>query len=132
MRGQQSAEAVQGRLGSGNGIKSPKSGILTRNCTKDSLSATNRITVCEPPLENQPRKPLDRPWQKRYARQPPRWDNMHSSIIHHAILLVLISPLFIVAGTVLTPLRGRASLVVPLMLLLLGAAGLFIGVQQAA
>ena len=61
-----------------------------------------------------------------------RWDNMHSSIIHHAILLVLISPLFIVAGTVLTPLRGRASLVVPLMLLLLGAAGLFIGVQQAA
>ncbi len=34
--------------------------------------STNRITACALEFENYPCKPLDQPWQERYARQPPR------------------------------------------------------------
>jgi hypothetical protein len=36
------------------------------------LQAANRITACAPQFDNQPCKPLDRPWRERYARQVPR------------------------------------------------------------
>jgi hypothetical protein len=57
---------------------------------------------------------------------------MHHSIIHLAILFALISPFFIVIGGFLTPARGRASLVVALMLFLLGTASLFFVIHQVA
>ena len=57
---------------------------------------------------------------------------MHHSIIHFAILLALISPFFIVIGGFLTPARGRASLAVVFMLLLLGTASVFFIIRQVA
>jgi hypothetical protein len=60
------------------------------------------------------------------------WEIMHHSIIHLAILFALISPFFIVIGGFLTPARGRASLVVALMLFLLGTASLFFVIHQVA
>ena len=71
VRGQQSAEAVQGRLGSGNGIKRPKRGVLPENYTEDSLSATNWITALRAIAKNQPCKPLESALAKPYARQTP-------------------------------------------------------------
>lgn len=57
---------------------------------------------------------------------------MKPSMIHFAFLLALTIPFFILVGAVLTPLRGRASLVVALMLFLLGTAGLFLVMQGIA
>ena len=58
-------------------------------------------------------------------------DIMHPSMIHFAILLLLFSPLFIVVGGVLTPLRGRASLAIVFMLLLLGTASVLVAMDKS-
>ena len=57
---------------------------------------------------------------------------MQPSILHFAILLALTSSLFIVVGGFLIPARGRATLVVALMLFLLGTASLFFIIHQGA
>jgi hypothetical protein len=56
----------------------------------------------------------------------PTWLIMHHPPIHFAFLLILIGPLLIVVGAVLTPARGRGYLAVAIVLLLVGAAGLFL------
>lgn len=56
---------------------------------------------------------------------------MHPSMIHFVMLLLLTSPLFIVVGAVPTPLRGRATLAVLLMLFLLGTAGVLLAMDRS-
>ena len=59
----------------------------------------------------------------------PSWDALHPLIIHFPIALLLIAPIFIVVGAVLTPAKGRAYLVAAMVLLLVGTATIFVAVQ---
>lgn len=59
----------------------------------------------------------------------PTWDSLHPLIIHFPIVLLLVSPLFVLIGAVLTPLKGRPYMVAALILLLLGTGSLFLAVQ---
>ncbi len=59
----------------------------------------------------------------------PSWDALHPLIIHFPIALLLIAPIFIVVGAVLTPAKGRAYLVAAMVLLLVGTGAIFVAVQ---
>ncbi len=59
----------------------------------------------------------------------PSWDALHPLIIHFPIALLLIAPIFIVIGAVLTPAKGRSYLVAALVLLLVGTAAIFVAVE---
>jgi hypothetical protein len=56
---------------------------------------------------------------------------MYPSMIHFVMLLLLTSPLFIVVGAILTPLKGRATLAAVLMLFLLGTAGVLLAMDRS-
>jgi uncharacterized membrane protein len=56
----------------------------------------------------------------------PAWDALHPLIIHFPIVLLLVSPLFIVISATLPPPRGRPYMMTAIVLLLLGTASLFI------
>jgi uncharacterized membrane protein len=56
----------------------------------------------------------------------PTWDSLHPLIIHFPIVLLLLSPLFILISAILRPPAGRPYLVVALILLLMGTTSLFI------
>ena len=58
----------------------------------------------------------------------PSWDALHPLIIHFPVALLLIAPLFIVAGAVLTPVKGRPYLIGAMVLLLVGTAAIFVAV----
>jgi len=64
----------------------------------------------------------------------PPWDSMHVLIVHFPVALLLLSPVFIVIGAVLTPPKGRPYMMAALITLLLGTASLFVAVStgQAA
>lgn len=55
----------------------------------------------------------------------PTWDSLHPLIIHFPIVLLLLSPLFILVSTVLSPQKGRPYMFVAVFLLLLGTGSLF-------
>ena len=59
----------------------------------------------------------------------PSWDALHPLIIHFPIALLLIAPIFIVVGAVLTPAKGRSYLIAAMVLLLVGTASIFVAVQ---
>jgi uncharacterized membrane protein len=59
----------------------------------------------------------------------PSWDALHPLIIHFPIALLLIAPIFIVVGAVLTPAKGRAYLIAAMVLLLVGTVAIFVAVQ---
>ena len=59
----------------------------------------------------------------------PSWDALHPLIIHFPIALLLIAPIFIVVGAVLTPAKGRSYLIAAMVLLLVGTAAIFIAVE---
>ena len=59
----------------------------------------------------------------------PSWDALHPLIIHFPIALLLIAPIFIVVGAVLTPAKGRAYLIAAMVLLLVGTAAIFVAVE---
>lgn len=59
----------------------------------------------------------------------PSWDGLHPLIIHFPIALLLIVPVFIGVGAVLTPTKGRSSLIAAMVLLLAGTAATFIAVE---
>jgi uncharacterized membrane protein len=59
----------------------------------------------------------------------PSWDALHPLIIHFPIALLLIAPIFIVVGAVLTPTKGRSYLIAALVLLLVGTAAIFMAVE---
>jgi uncharacterized membrane protein len=59
----------------------------------------------------------------------PSWDALHPLIIHFPIALLLIAPIFIIVGAVLTPAKGRSYLIAAMVLLLVGTAAIFVAVQ---
>jgi uncharacterized membrane protein len=59
----------------------------------------------------------------------PSWDALHPLIIHFPIALLLIAPIFIVVGAVLTPAKGRSYLIAAMVLLLVGTVAIFVAVQ---
>lgn len=59
----------------------------------------------------------------------PTWDSLHPLIIHFPIVLLIMSPLFILIGAAMAPLRGRPYMVTALILLLLGTGSMFLAVQ---
>lgn len=56
----------------------------------------------------------------------PPWDGLHPLIIHFPIVLLLLSPLFIVISAALPPPKGRPFMMTAIFLLLLGTTSLFI------
>ena len=56
----------------------------------------------------------------------PSWDSLHPMIIHFPIVLLLLSPLFILASAVMAPRRSKPYMVSGLLILLLGTGTLFI------
>lgn len=56
------------------------------------------------------------------------WQSVHPMIVHFAIAFLLTAPLFVLIGAVLTPPRGRPFMLSALILLSLGAAGLFFAI----
>lgn len=59
----------------------------------------------------------------------PTWDGLHPLIIHFPIALLLIAPIFIAVGAVLTPAKGRPYLIAATVLLLAGTASIFVAVE---
>ncbi|KAA6461914.1 hypothetical protein DYQ86_09725 [Acidobacteria bacterium AB60] len=59
----------------------------------------------------------------------PDWASLHPAIIHFPIVLLLMSPIWILISVLLTPARGRAYLYAGLVLLLAGTASLFVAVE---
>ena len=59
----------------------------------------------------------------------PSWDGLHPLIIHFPIALLLIAPIFVVAGAALPPSKGRPYLIAAMVLLLAGTASIFIAVE---
>jgi len=60
----------------------------------------------------------------------PSWDALHPLVIHFPIALLLVAPVFIVVGAVLTPAKGRSYLMAAMVLLLVGTAAIFVAVQS--
>lgn len=58
----------------------------------------------------------------------PTWDSLHPLIIHYPIVLLLLSPLFIIISAALSPPRGRPYMVAALIILLLGTGSLYLAV----
>jgi uncharacterized membrane protein len=58
----------------------------------------------------------------------PSWDALHPLIIHFPIALLLIAPLFIIAGAIVQPAKGRPYHIAGLALMLLGTASVFVAV----
>ncbi|MGA8043967.1 MAG: DUF2231 domain-containing protein [Terracidiphilus sp.] len=56
----------------------------------------------------------------------PPWDALHPLVIHFPIALLLLSPLFILIGSVLAPPKGQPYRIAGLIILMLGTIGLFV------
>ncbi len=59
----------------------------------------------------------------------PSWDALHPLIIHFPIALLLMAPIFVVVGAILSPARGRPYLIAAMVLLLAGTASIYVAVQ---
>lgn len=64
----------------------------------------------------------------------PTWDSLHPLIIHFPIVLLLLSPLFILIGAVLPTPKGKPYMIAALIVLLLGTISIFVSTStgQAA
>lgn len=58
----------------------------------------------------------------------PEWESLHPVVNHMAVVLLLITPLFIVIGAALSPARGRSWLLAGLFLLALGTGVLLVAI----
>ena len=58
----------------------------------------------------------------------PNWSELHPLVIHFPIALLLVAPLFIIAGILMNPLKGRPFLIVALSLMLMGTVGTMLAV----
>ena len=59
----------------------------------------------------------------------PAWDSLHPLVIHMPIGLLLVVPLLILLGALLSPSRGRPFLMVGLLLMFLGTASIYVAVE---
>ncbi len=58
----------------------------------------------------------------------PNWSELHPLVIHFPIALLLVTPLFIIAGVLMNPQKGRPFLIAAFSLMLLGTAGTFLAI----
>jgi uncharacterized membrane protein len=58
----------------------------------------------------------------------PSWNELHPLVIHFPIALLLVAPLFIVIGIIVSPQKSRPFLIAALVLMLLGTAGAFLAI----
>jgi uncharacterized membrane protein len=58
----------------------------------------------------------------------PNWTELHPLVIHFPIALLLVAPLFIIAGIVMNPSKGRPFFVTALSLMVLGTVGTVVAV----
>ena len=56
----------------------------------------------------------------------PPWDSLHPLVIHFPIVLLLLSPVFIVVSAILSPPKGRPYLIAALAILFMGTVSLFV------
>ena len=56
----------------------------------------------------------------------PPWDSLHPLIIHFPIVLLLLSPLFVLISAALRPPKGQPYMVAALIVLVLGTGSMFI------
>jgi uncharacterized membrane protein len=61
--------------------------------------------------------------------QIPGWESLHPLVIHFPIVLLLLSPVFVLIGSLVSPLRGRPYMIVGLVLLLAGTGSLFLATE---
>jgi uncharacterized membrane protein len=59
----------------------------------------------------------------------PNWQELHAIVIHFAIVLLLLAPLFVLLGAVLRSERSRMFLISALIFMLLGSASLSVATQ---
>ncbi len=55
----------------------------------------------------------------------PTWESLHPLVIHFPIVLLLLTPLFVLISAVLRPQKGRPYMTMALIVLLLGTFSLF-------
>jgi len=58
----------------------------------------------------------------------PTWDSLHPLVVHLPIGLLLVAPVFILLGALLSPARGKPYLVAAWVLMLLGTLSTFVAV----
>jgi uncharacterized membrane protein len=58
----------------------------------------------------------------------PSWSELHPLVIHFPIALLLVAPLFIIAGILMNPQNGRPFLMTALALMVLGTVGTVVAV----
>ena len=59
----------------------------------------------------------------------PTWDGLHPLIIHFPIGLLLVAPLLVLIGALMSPKKGRTMLLAALIMMLLGTVSVFIALQ---
>jgi uncharacterized membrane protein len=59
----------------------------------------------------------------------PAWESLHPLVVHFPIVLLFVSPVFVLVSTVLPPLKGRPYLIAGLALLLAGTASLYVAAE---
>lgn len=59
----------------------------------------------------------------------PAWESLHPLVVHFPIVLLLVSPVFVLVSAVLPPLKGRPYLIVGLALLLAGTVSLYVAAE---
>lgn len=59
----------------------------------------------------------------------PGWESMHPLVIHFPIVLLLLSPLFVLVSALLPALKGRTYLTIGLVLLLTGVASAYLAME---
>jgi uncharacterized membrane protein len=59
----------------------------------------------------------------------PTWDSLHPLIIHFPIVLLFLSPLFVLISAILRPPKGRSYMIAALIVILLGTGSLFLAAE---
>ena len=60
----------------------------------------------------------------------PPWESLHPMVVHFPIVLLLLSPLFVMIGAVMPPAKARPYMIAALIILVLGTASLFVAAQS--
>lgn len=59
----------------------------------------------------------------------PGWDGLHPLVVHFPVALLLVAPLFVLAGITLPPAKARPYLVTAFVLMALGTISLFVAAE---